>query len=151
MTALFNKLNLKQQQQIVVLNAPLSFSDELKQLTGIDVLQDVQKVDAIEFCLCFAEQQQQLHPFIEAIVGKLDGDAVLWFAYPKKSSQNYQSDISRDQGWQPLGQAGFEGVRQVAIDEDWSALRFRKAEYIQSLKRNPKWIMSAEGKTRAKK
>ena len=27
---------------------------------------------------------------------------------------------------------GFDTVRQVAIDEDWSALRFRRAEYIRS-------------------
>jgi hypothetical protein len=28
--------------------------------------------------------------------------------------------------------AGFDTVRQVAIDEDWSALRFRRVEYIKS-------------------
>ena len=27
--------------------------------------------------------------------------------------------------------AGFDTVRQVAIDEDWSALRFRRLEYIK--------------------
>jgi len=28
--------------------------------------------------------------------------------------------------------AGFDSVRQVAIDEDWSALRFRRVEYIKT-------------------
>jgi hypothetical protein len=28
--------------------------------------------------------------------------------------------------------AGFDSVRQIAIDEDWSALRFRRVEYIKS-------------------
>jgi hypothetical protein len=26
---------------------------------------------------------------------------------------------------------GFDTVRQVAIDDDWSALRFRRVEYIK--------------------
>jgi hypothetical protein len=56
---------------------------------------------------------------------------MLWFAYPKKSSVNYTCDFSRDTGWEILGRHGFEGVRMVAIDQDWSALRFRRVEYIK--------------------
>ena len=44
-----------------------------------------------------------------------------------------------------------EGVRQVAIDEDWSALRFRSAKHIKSLERNPKMALSKEGKQRTTK
>ncbi|MDZ7812318.1 MAG: hypothetical protein U5L74_04040 [Ideonella sp.] len=36
-----------------------------------------------------------------------------------------------------LGAAGFEPVRQVVVDEDWSALRFRRAEFIKTLARHP--------------
>jgi hypothetical protein len=36
----------------------------------------------------------------------------------------------------------------VAIDEDWSALRFRKAEYIKSLTRQPSRASSSAGKKR---
>jgi len=46
--------------------------------------------------------------------------------------KKYTCDISRDNGWQALGELGFEGVRMVAIDEDWSAVRFRRAEYIKT-------------------
>jgi hypothetical protein len=58
----------------------------------------------------------------------------LWFAYPKKSGA-YASDISRDQGWDALAVAGFLGVTQIAIDEDWSALRFRPRGEIAKLTR----------------
>jgi hypothetical protein len=37
----------------------------------------------------------------------------------------------------------------VAIDEDWSALRFRRVEHITSLKRDPSRVLSASGRTRA--
>jgi hypothetical protein len=36
----------------------------------------------------------------------------------------------------------------VAIDEDWSALRFRRAEFIKSMTRDPRRAMSAKGKSR---
>jgi hypothetical protein len=38
----------------------------------------------------------------------------------------------------------------VAIDEDWSALRFKKAENIKTITRNPDWILSEQGKKKAK-
>jgi hypothetical protein len=60
------------------------------------------------------------------------------------------ADIGRDDSWQPLGDLGFEGVRQVAIDEDWSALRFRHVDYIKTFKRDPKRAMSAKGKRRTR-
>jgi hypothetical protein len=39
----------------------------------------------------------------------------------------------------------------VAIDEDWSALRFRRAEFIKTLTRDPGHAMSAAGRRRAGK
>ena len=59
-----------------------------------------------------------------------DPEPLVWFCYPKKSSKRYKTDISRDHGWSPLLDRGWEGVRQVAIDEDWSALRFRPRSRI---------------------
>jgi hypothetical protein len=82
------------------------------------------------------------------ITKQLVDDVELWFAYPKKSSKKYKPDISRDNGLQPLGDAGFEGVRQIAIDEDWSAIRFMKIELIKSFKRDKSRAMSETGKKR---
>ena len=47
-------------------------------------------------------------------------------AYPKKTSKKYSATVSRDEGWGPLGENGYETVRLIALDEDWSILRFRK-------------------------
>lgn len=58
----------------------------------------------------------------------------LWCAYPKKSGA-LASDIDRDHGWEPLFEAGFLPVSQVAIDGNWSALRFRRREEIARLTR----------------
>jgi len=48
----------------------------------------------------------------------------------------YRCDFNRDTGWVALGEIGFEGVRQIAIDEDWTALRFRRVEFIKTLTRD---------------
>jgi hypothetical protein len=55
--------------------------------------------------------------------------AVVWFAYPKKTSK-LRTDIHRDAGWDALTSAGWEGVAMVAIDETWSALRFRPSAEV---------------------
>ena len=83
-----------------------------------------------------------------ALTLRAAGDAVVWFAYPKGTSKRYTCDFNRDTGWQVLGAAGFEAVRQVAIDEDWSALRFRRAEFIKRLVRDPSRTVSAAGQGR---
>jgi hypothetical protein len=50
-----------------------------------------------------------------------------------------------------LGKLGFEAVRQVAINEDWSALCFRRVEFIKTMSRDQKRAISAEGKSSTSK
>jgi len=145
----FEKLNLKEQKQIVVLNSPASFEPELKALRGVTVQRDLKSVARIEFSLAFVTKQKEVDTLGKAIAKKAEGDAVVWFAYPKGSSKNYKSEINRDSGWRILGDAEFEPVRMVAIDEDWSAVRFRRAEFIKTLTRGKEHRMSSEGKARA--
>ena len=58
------------------------------------------------------------------------GDALLWMVYPKASSRRLCCEFNRDTGWQALRDAGYDTVHQVAVDEDWSALRFRQTAFI---------------------
>ena len=129
----FAKLNLKEQTEIVVLNAPASFEPELKTLKGITVRRDT-KGD-IDFSLAFVMTQKEVDTLGPQVAKKAKGDAVVWFAYPKGSSKKYKSEIDRDSGWAVMGKAGFEPVRMVAIDEDWSAVRFRRVEFIKTMNR----------------
>lgn len=130
----FAKLNLKDQTEIVVLNAPASFEAELKALKGVTVRRDVKGGD-IEFALAFVMTQKEVDTLGPQVAKKAKGDPIVWFAYPKGSSKKYQSQINRDSGWGVMGKAGFEPVRMVAIDEDWSALRFRRVEFIKTMNR----------------
>jgi hypothetical protein len=142
------KLNLKDQSAVLVLNAPQSFESEVTALEKVAVYRDVQAVDEVDFVLAFAVTQNEVDTFAEVVAQKTKGDAVVWFAYPKGSSKKYKCEFNRDTGWGKLGEHGFEPVRQVAIDEDWSALRFRRVEYIKKLTRSKLDALSEEGKAR---
>jgi hypothetical protein len=131
MATVFAKLNLKDHKQIVVLDAPSSFESELAALQGVEVLRDLKKAKQVTFSL---------------LARKAKGDAILWFAYPKGTSKRYKSQISRDHGWNVLGQEGFEPVRMVAIDEDWSAKRFRRATFIKNMTRPKKYRLTERAK-----
>jgi len=132
--ATFAKLNLKDQTEIVVLNAPASFEPELKSLKGVTVRRDAKGGD-IDFSLAFVMTQKEVDTLGPQVAKKAKGDAIVWFAYPKGSSKKYKSQINRDNGWAVMGDAGFEPVRMVAIDEDWSAVRFRRVEFIKTMNR----------------
>lgn len=150
MSALFAKLNLKEQQQVVVANAPPEFAAHLATLADRKVASSLGAVKTADFFLGFALTQAQVDGFARQL-HRLPGDAVVWFAYPKGSSKKYRCEFNRDSGWRAVGAAGFEPVRQVAIDEDWSALRFRRAEFIKTLTRAPSSALSKVGKAKAKR
>jgi hypothetical protein len=145
MNATFKKLNLKSQGIIYVINSPDSFKKEIDEIEGeTTVKTSLSGAKTITFFLGFVTKQKEVDDLTKKVVPLMDDDGVFWFAYPKGSSKRYKCEFNRDNGWAELGKQGFEGVRMVAIDEDWSALRFRKAEHIKSMTRS--FAMSDEGK-----
>jgi hypothetical protein len=150
MTPLFNKLNLGTHRDILVVNAPDSFAPELAALTDVTIRRDPKRASAVPFALVFVTTFAEIESAARWLP-KAVGDAVIWLAYPKGTSKRYRCEFNRDSGWAAVGAAGFEGVRLVAIDEDWSALRFRRTEYIKSLTRAPARAASPAGKARVKR
>jgi hypothetical protein len=59
----------------------------------------------------------------ERIVGAATNDRLTWVAYPK--SGQLGTDLNRDSLAALLIAGGIQPVRQIAVDEVWSALRFR--------------------------
>lgn len=150
-TPLFKKLNFKQQKEILILNHPPEFEMEFDGIKGCTTVKtDIKNVDEIEFVLSFVKAQEEINSLTPLINKKLKGDGTVWYAYPKKSSKKYKSDFNRDKGWEILGRSGLEGVRQVAIDDDWSALRFRKVEFIKTMNRRTDFAMTEKGKQKTK-
>lgn len=133
MDELLKKMNFREGMKIQIWNLPenlQSIQESWKALGYIASFE--QKPD---FFLAFVQEEADISSYFSQVRTALSGDPLFWFAYPKASSKRYQAEINRDKGWKILGKADFEPVRQVAIDGDWSALRFRKIEYIKKMTR----------------
>jgi hypothetical protein len=76
---------------------------------------------------------------IRKLAGKLSKhagpNALVWISYPKKTSKA-KSELSRDVIRETMSGAGWRAVSIVAIDEVWSALRFRPAEQVGSRRKS---------------
>jgi hypothetical protein len=134
MNDLLTKLNYKSQQRIAVINAGEKFLAVLeKELQGVHIDKDIDQRFPYEFMIFFVQFMCEVELLAPKALHNLSSDGVLWFAYPKKRSKKLSSDIDRDHGWEYLINHGFDKVRLVAIDDDWSALRFRNVRFIKSL------------------
>jgi hypothetical protein len=132
MATLFDKLQLKGHQEIIVLNAPDSFEAQMSQFPALHIHRSLESLPAITFSLAFVTKQSEVDALAPKLAARAKGDAAVWFAYPKGTSKRYKCDFNRDTGWALLQKAGFDTVRSIAIDEDWTALRFRRKVFIKS-------------------
>jgi len=133
MKNLLEKLNYKGQKRISVLNAEKDFISSITtDLKDVVIDQRIDPRYPYEFIMIFVKSETEVETFTPIIIHNLIADGVLWFCYPKKTSKKIKSDIDRDHGWKILNDSGLYGIRLVAVDQDWSALRFRNKKYIKS-------------------
>ena len=122
-SSLASKLQIKPGARLAVLNAPGGLPPTFAaELPGIEVREGAEGAadSVLLFVRCLAD------------VGRLLGSAIaaapsggpLWIAYPKLTS-GVASDLSRDILWHAVEPSGWRPVRQVALDEIWSAMRFK--------------------------
>jgi hypothetical protein len=133
MKNLLSKLNYKGQKRISVINAEETFISSISdELTGVVIDRKIDPRYPYEFIIIFVRTVSEVEMITPMTLHNLKADGILWFCYPKKTSKKYKSDIDRDHGWKVLNDSGLHGIRLVAIDSDWSALRFRNAKFIKS-------------------
>lgn len=154
-TPLFSKLNLGAAARAVVLDAPASFEPEIEALAAaqpaLELTRRLPTSLKLDFALAFVTTLAQVEQAATALAAAGVDDVVLWFAYPKGTSKRYRCEFNRDTGWAALVALGFESVRMVAIDEDWSALRFRRAEHVGRTKRDAQPAPRAVARNKAEK
>lgn len=147
--SVLEKMQIGDASSVLVLGAPQSFRAEMEAIEA-EVKTSLRGRKPVPFALVFVSTLRKLDELVPKVVGRIEPGGKLWFAYPKKGSSLGAGEISRDVGWRALGDAGFEPVRQVAIDADWSALRFRPVAEIGTMTRREGMALSAEGKRRTK-
>jgi hypothetical protein len=88
----------------------------------------------LDFVQVFVKDQAAVDRHAATALRWLSPAGLLWFTYPKKTGA-IKSDITRDHGWEALYEAGWRPVTQIAIDQTWSALRFRPASEVKAQSR----------------
>jgi hypothetical protein len=89
------------------------------------------------FVQVFATRLSEISRFARRLSKHAAPNALVWISYPKKTSK-VAGNLSRDVIREAMSAAGWRSVSIVAIDEVWSALRFRPAGQVDSRsKRSP--------------
>jgi hypothetical protein len=84
-----------------------------------------------QFVQLFATKRSEIEKFAKRVLESAAPGGLVWITYPKKTS-GMDSDLSREEVWAAMEGTGWRPVTQVAIDEVWSALRFRPSEDVKS-------------------
>ena len=112
------KLQIKPGATVLVRNAPEGFA--------LDLAEPVRRAgpgEKADVVLVFVRDSSEVEahsaPFVEAA----RRDAIAFIAYPKAGQLG--TDLNRDVLWDALRREGLRGVRQVSLDDVWSAMRFR--------------------------
>jgi hypothetical protein len=75
--------------------------------------------------LVFAASSGQLGLTLPSMLEKAPEDAIIWIAYPKLTSK-LAGDLSRNLVRALAAKSGLDTVSQIAIDDDWSAMRVKR-------------------------
>ncbi|MDN5274475.1 MAG: hypothetical protein JWP06_376 [Candidatus Saccharibacteria bacterium] len=73
--------------------------------------------------MVFVANKAELDRHIQTLIQMATRGMMVWLAYPK--AKQLDTDLNRDIIWTYMCTFGFDAVRQVAIDDMWSALRFK--------------------------
>ena len=125
-STLTSKLQLKPGQTMTLMNPPEGYSARLEsELEGVE-LGDAKEPDAV---LAFIASLAQADKFAPRVFRTVTKGGLAWIAYPKSSSL-VETDVNRDILWEALKPTGWRPVRQVSLDDTWSAIRFRPEEEV---------------------
>lgn len=128
--ALLKKLRLLTGQRALVLNPPTGYLDRLTPPPD-SVILDPEPAAGVsyDFVQVFVRNSGELAHWLPIARQTARYDGILWVCYPKLSAK-VPSDLSRDRLWDLMKPTGLAPVTQIALDDTWSALRFRPAERV---------------------
>lgn len=128
-SSLIKKLGIKPGQKMLIMNMPEGYMQTLGNLPkGAEIQTKAEGV--FDFVQVFMHNKADIDNYATTAIQVLRPGGLLWFSYPKKSSK-VKTDITRDIGWESVKSVGWRPVTQIAIDETWSALRFRPENEVR--------------------
>lgn len=127
-TSLSQKLQLKAGQRLLVLNAPQGYADRLaEEMPQVTI--EAAESGASSAVLLFVNDLDEALRRAPAAIDAVRREGLLWMAYPKGASK-VKTDVNRDRLWDAIRPLGWLAIRQIALDDTWSAMRFRPVEMV---------------------
>jgi hypothetical protein len=124
MSPLARKLLVKPRFRIGLLGAPAGYRARLEPLPeGAVVVDELE--GALDLVQVFVKDSAQLDAIGPAAFASAKPDGILWVCY-LKGGRKAGADLNRDSLHRRLGESGLVGVSLVAVDDSWSAMRFRR-------------------------
>jgi hypothetical protein len=123
------KLRILQGNALLLLNAPEGYERMLGALPdGVQVAKEPS--GQYDVVVLFARDRAELERVLRQATGAVRDGGVLWIAWEKKAKRG-PDDLNRDSLWAAVQPSGWGPVTNVAIDETWSALRFKPESEIK--------------------
>jgi hypothetical protein len=113
------KLQLKPGQTLHTVLAPPTVASAFHEASAADAS------SAEVGLIIFVTDRSALETHRKQIAASAQADRLTWVSYPKGGQLG--TDLNRDSLASLLAESDIQPVRQVAIDDVWSALRFRPA------------------------
>ena len=126
MNALVKKLQIKPGTNWLIYNSPENYLQLIEPLPD-DVNISYTPKGNFNGIQLFAKNNAELVQNMQAIKPLLNPDTILWVIYPKKNSA-IASDLNMMSSWEELTKLNRRPVASAAVDETWSAIRFKPEE-----------------------
>jgi hypothetical protein len=120
--SLASKLQIKSGRKALLIGAPKSVAFSMTPPEGASIV--TRGGGPFDVVIAFVASAAEVITTFRRAHAAIADDGILWLCYPKKSGGG-SNDLTRDHGWEPVTRAGFAPVSQIAIDDTWSALRFK--------------------------
>jgi hypothetical protein len=143
---LIKKLHLKPGMRFIATNAPEGFQRTLGPLPEGATREQALR-GTFDLILLFVSSRKELKSQWAKALSSLKPDGLLWVAHPKKSS-GVASDLTAMNGdWGLDKNSAWQPVSLIAVDEHWSATRFKHAPGLnqQRVQRGDELIHDTDG------
>jgi len=132
LSALAKKMRLAPEHHVAVINPPPGFLAQLAPAPP-DLYTALQPATLHDVVQLFVNDVDELRTLGPSAIQAVKPDGLLWISYPKGGKTRGVTDLPATPWWtkrdvvgEITGETGYRPVAFVKIDDNWTALRFKK-------------------------
>jgi len=123
MSSTAQKLRIKENFDLLTINAPADFKKNIGELPkGVRISNDSKIYNQVHW---FVMNKAQMDKELNSVLKLVNDDVILWIYYPKGTSK-VQTDLTRDKGWDNLlNHDELSWISLISFDDTWSTFGSR--------------------------